>query len=140
MGDVAVVELVVEEPSVDRFSAGAVHVREVARLAHEILDDSMEDVPPVPERHVRLPDALLACAQAAEVLARSRANLVEELDLDATNVLAVDADLHEHDRVPRRPRHFVERHLREDASKNATVGLERPTRRRGTHGPFASTS
>jgi hypothetical protein len=107
---VAVVVLVVEELAVDGLAARAVEVREVAGLAHEVGQHAVEDVALEPQRHVREADALLARAEAAEVLAGLRAQAREELHLDAADALAVDVDVEEDLGVAGQPRDLVDEH------------------------------
>ena len=63
-GEVLVGELL----AVDGLAAGTVAAGEVATLAHELRDDAVEGGALEVERLARLADALLAGAEAAEVL------------------------------------------------------------------------
>ena len=96
--------LVRELLAVDGLAAGAVAAGEVARLAHEVRDDAVEDAVLVAEGLASLPDPLLAGAQRPEVLARLRGDVDAELERDATDGRAADAHVEE---TTREGRHGV---------------------------------
>ena len=68
----------------------AVAAREVTALAHELRDDAVEGGALEVERLARLAHALLAGAQAAEVLRRLRDDVVAQGHLDAAGRGAAD--------------------------------------------------
>ena len=96
--------LIRELLAVDGLAAGAVAAGEVARLAHEVRDDAVEDAVLVAEGLASLPDPLLAGAQRPEVLARLRGDVDAELERDATDGRAADAHVEE---TTREGRHGV---------------------------------
>ena len=96
--------LIRELLAVDGLAAGAVAAGEVARLAHEVRDDAVEDAVLVAEGLARPADPLLAGAQRAEVLARLRGDVDAELERDATDGRAADAHVEE---TTREGRHGV---------------------------------
>ena len=96
--------LVRELLAVDGLAAGAVAAGEVARLAHEVRDDAVEDAVLVAEGLARPADPLLAGAQRAEVLARLRGDVDAELERDAADGRAADAHVEE---TTREGRHGV---------------------------------
>ena len=74
--------------------------RRVAR-AHEVGDDAMERAPFVGQRLARSPDALLARAQRAKILARPRHDVDAELEDDPPRGGATDAHVEETSRQRR---------------------------------------
>lgn len=66
--------LVGELGAVDRLAAGAVVVGEVAALAHEVRDDAVE-------RRALVPEALLSCAERAEIFRCFRYHVAAQLEL-----------------------------------------------------------
>ena len=96
--------LIRELLAVDGLAAGAVAAGEVARLAHEVRDDAVEDAVLVAEGLARPADPLLAGAQRPEVLARLRGDVDAELERDATDGRAADAHVEE---TTREGRHGV---------------------------------
>ena len=80
--------LVVEFSAVDGLAAGAVVIGEVATLAHEVGDDTVEAATLVAE-------ALLAGAEGTEVLRRPRHYVRAQLDDDASNGLAIGGHVEE---------------------------------------------
>ncbi len=62
--------------AVDRLATGAVALREVAALEHEARDDAVE-------RRACVAEAVLACAELAEVLRGLGDDIVEELEDNA---------------------------------------------------------
>ena len=96
--------LIRELLAVDGLAAGAVAAGEVARLAHEVRDDAVEDAVLVAEGLARPADPLLAGAQRPEVLACLRGDVDAELERDATDGRAADAHVEE---TTREGRHGV---------------------------------
>ena len=78
--------LVSELFSVDRLSAGAVVVREVTSLEHELRDDPVEPAALVAE-------AVLACAELSEVSCGLWDDFVEEVEDHSAGFLPVDGDV-----------------------------------------------
>jgi len=87
--------LVGELGAVDGLPAGAVAAGEVAALAHEAGDDAVEGGALVVQRLPRGAQALLARAQAAEVLGRPGDLVGEELHDDAAGLGLADEDVEE---------------------------------------------
>eukprot|EP00331_Platyophrya_macrostoma_P012537 CAMPEP_0176432520 /NCGR_PEP_ID=MMETSP0127-20121128/15443_1 /TAXON_ID=938130 /ORGANISM="Platyophrya macrostoma, Strain WH" /LENGTH=190 /DNA_ID=CAMNT_0017814707 /DNA_START=85 /DNA_END=655 /DNA_ORIENTATION=- len=81
--------LILELAAVDRLAASAVEVGEVASLAHEALDHTVEDAAGIAE-------ALLAGAQSAEVLSGLGARISEQLHRHAASWRAADGQVEEH--------------------------------------------
>jgi len=94
--------LIGEFSAVDRLATGAVSGGEVATLAHEAGDDSVEGRALVVEGLTGLSDPLLAGAECTEVLGGLRNDVGEELHHDPAGGLATDGHVEEHLRV----RHF----------------------------------
>mmetsp|Transcript_78808 Transcript_78808/g.234871 ORF Transcript_78808/g.234871 Transcript_78808/m.234871 type:complete len:283 (+) Transcript_78808:289-1137(+) len=78
--------LVPEGAAIDGLTTSAVSPREVAPLAHEAGDDSVELGALVVQRLPRAPPAALARAEAPEVLDRARHDVREELEDDPARV------------------------------------------------------
>ena len=87
--------LIRELLAVDGLAAGAVAAGEVARLAHEVRDDAVEDAVLVAEGLARPADPLLAGAQRAEVLARLRGDVAVHAEDDAAERFASRRDVEE---------------------------------------------
>jgi hypothetical protein len=87
--------LVGELGAVDGLPSGAVAAGEVAALAHEAGDDAVEGGALVVQRLPRDAQALLARAQAAEVLGRPGDLVGEELHDDAAGLGLADEDVEE---------------------------------------------
>jgi len=81
-GEVLILELL----AVNRLAASAVVVGEVAALAHEVGNDSME-------RRTLEAETLIAGAQGAEVLRRLRSHVRTQFHHDAANGLSVDCHI-----------------------------------------------
>jgi hypothetical protein len=97
--------------SVDRLAAGSVAAGEVASLAHELGDHSVELAALVAE-------ALLASAKSAEVLRGLRHNIVVQLEGDAPLRLATDVQIEEDLGV----RHFQGGQARSNNSRRESKG------------------
>ena len=87
--------LIRELLAVDGLAAGAVAAGEVARLAHEVRDDSVEDAVLVVKGLARPADPLLAGAQRAEVLARLRGDVAVHAEDDAAEWFVSRRDVEE---------------------------------------------
>ncbi len=88
--------LVGEAATVDALAARSVSLAKVTALDYEILDDPMHGRALVVQLAASArPDALLSCAQRAEVLACPRTQLVVQLEYDTANRVAVDLDVKE---------------------------------------------
>merc|ERR1719264_1897705 len=85
-GEILVRKLV----TVDGFAAGAVSPREVAALAHEVDDDPVERAALEVQGLPRLARALLARAQAPEVLRGLGGNVRPQLHGDAARIRTAD--------------------------------------------------
>ena len=86
--------LVRKRCSVDRLAPRSIAARKVAALAHKAGHDAVKrgafEVEHCPARRAR---ATLASAERAEVLARARHRVREQLDLNPTHRLTPDVDL-----------------------------------------------
>ena len=91
--------LVCELGAVDRLASSAVSGGEVAALAHEVRDHTVEDRALVVERLAAPTDSLLASAEGAEVLGGAGSGVGEELEHDPTGGLAADGHVEEDSRV-----------------------------------------
>lgn len=78
--------LVLELVAIDRLATSAVVVGEVAALAHEVWNDTME-------RAVLEAEALFACAQCTEVLSGLGYHIGVELHDDPTEGLTISSDV-----------------------------------------------
>lgn len=85
--------LVVELVAVNRLAAGAIASSKVTTLDHELLDDAVEDGALVVQRLSGLSNALLACAEGAEVLGRLGNEVGVELHGDTADGLAAEGDI-----------------------------------------------
>mmetsp|Transcript_11518 Transcript_11518/g.29170 ORF Transcript_11518/g.29170 Transcript_11518/m.29170 type:complete len:241 (+) Transcript_11518:18-740(+) len=94
-GVLAAEVLVLESLAVDRLAAGAVAVREVAALDHELGDDSVEGRPLEVEGLALAPLPLLTRAQRAEVLHGAGDLVPEEAQHDAASRRAPDRNVQE---------------------------------------------
>merc|ERR1719189_876520 len=88
--------LVGELVAVDRLAARAVASREVPSLAHEVGDDTMERATLEVERLAHLTRALLAGAEAAEVLSSLGRDIGSELHYNAACSRTVQSHVEEH--------------------------------------------
>ena len=88
--------LILELCAVDRFSAGAVTVGEVASLHHEVVDDAMEGASFEVQGFARFASALFAGAQGTEVLCGFRHYSVVELHLHASKWFVSLREVEEH--------------------------------------------
>lgn len=87
--------LVLELLAVDGLAAGAVASGEVTTLDHELLDDTVEAGALVVEGLARLPKALLAGAERAEVVRGLGYDIVVKLQHDTAGGTLADADVEE---------------------------------------------
>ena len=83
---------------------GAVFLCDVAALAHEVFDDSMEWTALVPK-------APLTGAERSKVVARLWANIREQFDIYTMRLLAVDRDIQVHEIIVWVSRSFGYHHL-----------------------------
>ena len=91
--------LVGEPGTIDRFAACAVSGGEVAALAHEVRDHTVEDRAFVVERLASPTDSLLTGAEGAEVLGGAGSGVGEELKHDPAGGLAADGYVEEDSRI-----------------------------------------
>eukprot|EP00601_Ochromonadales_sp_CCMP2298_P033257 CAMPEP_0173364784 /NCGR_PEP_ID=MMETSP1144-20121109/23209_1 /TAXON_ID=483371 /ORGANISM="non described non described, Strain CCMP2298" /LENGTH=230 /DNA_ID=CAMNT_0014315035 /DNA_START=20 /DNA_END=710 /DNA_ORIENTATION=- len=110
-GGVKVAVILYSLTPVDRLAAGSVAAGEVASLAHELGDHSVELAALVAE-------ALLASAKSAEVLRGLRHNIVVQLEGDAPLRLATDVQIEEDLGV----RHFQGGQARSNHSRRESKG------------------
>ncbi|GET85872.1 cyclophilin [Leishmania tarentolae] len=75
--------------AVDRLATGAIEVREVAALDHEVRDDAVKD-------RVFVAEPVLACAELPEVLCCERCILAEQADGYTAKLLAADRHIEVH--------------------------------------------
>merc|ERR1719476_983324 len=87
--------LVGELASIDGLAASAVASGEVASLAHEVRDDPMESAALEVQWLARLPRALLASAEAPEVLDGFGGNVTAELHDDSSCAIPPDRHVKE---------------------------------------------
>ena len=100
--------LICKHFTIDGFATSAVASRGVSSLAHEIWDHTVESTSLEMKRLPRLARALLASAQAAEVLSSLWSHIRAQLHHDAAGSAATDGDVKEDLRVG----HDAERLLR----------------------------
>lgn len=93
--------LVLKLCAVDRLAACTIALGEVTALNHELLDDAVEDGALVMQGLAGLAQALLAGAEAAEVLGRLGDEVVVELHGNTACGLTADCDIKEHARARR---------------------------------------
>jgi hypothetical protein len=86
--------LVVKFRSIDGLATGAVTLREVAALNHEIVNDAVERGALVVQRLPFGANAMLTCAQSSEILGCSWRRLIKELEDQAARDLASFLDVH----------------------------------------------
>jgi len=88
--------LIVELSTIDGLAASAIEVGEITALDHEILDDAMEDSALEMQRLAGIATfALLASAQATEVLGSLGGLVREQLHGDTASLLGSDGDVEE---------------------------------------------
>ena len=88
--------LVSELLAVDGLSTGAVSIREISALAHEVRDHTVEFAALEVERFALLAHSLLSSAQGAEVLGGLRHDVGIQLHDDSAGSLASNRDVEEH--------------------------------------------